>query len=107
MKSICYAIVLQSQLGPRSGELTLKENELVVSGSLSLLGHRTHFSGSTLQQGKYLISGTLRSSVDREPYDAIITVQNGRLSGGLITRYGCWDLNGVQKPSGEIRETED
>ena len=98
MKSICYAIVLQSQLGPRSGELTLQESERGVSGYLYLLGQRNRFSGSILRQGKYLISGTLRSAVDKDPYDAIFTVQDGRLTGGLITRYGCWDLTGIQLP---------
>ena len=49
-----------------------------------------------LQNGKYLISGALRSRVDKEPYDAIFTVRQGRLSGGLVTRHGCWDLTGVE-----------
>lgn len=107
MKKVCYAVMLQSQLGPRSGELMIQEDARVVSGYLSLLGYRNRFSGSVLQSGKYLISGSLRSSVDKEPYDAIITVQDGRLSGGLITRHGCWDLTGVQNvPDASHLETE-
>ena len=87
MKKVCYTVVLQSQLGPRAGELLLQEE-----------AGRTwnHFSGSVLQNGKYLISGALRSRVDKEPYDAIFTVRQGRLSGGLVTRHGCWDLTGVE-----------
>ena len=96
MKKVCYAIMLQSPLGPRAGELMLQEDTQVVSGYLNLLGHRNRFSGSVLQTGKYLISGALRSPVDREAYDAIFPVQDGRLSGGLITRHGCWDLTGVK-----------
>ena len=89
MKQVCYAVMLQSQLGPRAGELMLQEDTQVVSGYLSLLGRRSRFSGSVLTSGKYLISGDLRSPVDQEPYDAIFTVRDGRLSGGLITRPGC------------------
>ena len=85
MKKVCYAVMLQSQLGPRAGELMLQEDTQAVSGYLSLLGHRSRFSGSVLRSGKYLISGVLHSPVDQEPYDAIFTVQDGRLSGGLIT----------------------
>ena len=96
MKQVCYAVILQSQLGPRTGELTLQEDAKVVSGYLSLLGYRNGFSGSVLEEGKYLISGALRSPVDKEPYDALFTVRDGRLSGGLITRHGCWDLTGVR-----------
>ena len=96
MERVCYAVMLQSQLGPRAGELMLQEDTQAVSGYLSLLGRRSQFSGSVLQRGKYLISGDLRSPVDREPYDAIFTIRDGRLSGGLITRHGCWDLTGVR-----------
>lgn len=96
MKKFNYSVVLQSQLGPRAGTLLLQEEQQVVSGELCLLGQRSHFSGSVLQSGKYLISGSLRSRVDKEPFDAIFTVSQGRLSGGLITRHGCWDLNGVE-----------
>lgn len=107
MKKVCYAVMLQSQLGPRSGELMLQEDAQVVSGYLSLLGYRNRFSGSVLQSGKYLISGALRSPVDKESYDAILTVRDGRLTSGLITRHGCWDLTGVRAvPAASRLETE-
>lgn len=96
MEKLLFMVVLQSQLGPRAGELVLQEDESTVTGSFSLLGHRNRFSGSVLQSGKYFISGTLRSPVDLEPYDAIFTVREDRLSGGLITPHGCWDLTGVR-----------
>ena len=102
MKKVCYAVMLQSQLGPRAGELMLQENARVVSGYLQLLGHQNRFSGSVLQEGKYLISGALRSPVDKEPYDALFTVRDGRLSGGLITRHGCWDLTGVRTAASSL-----
>lgn len=96
MKKVCYTVILQSQLGPRAGELLLLEEAGTVSGELCLLSRRNRFSGSVLQSGKYLISGALRCQVDKEPYDAIFTVRQGRLSGGLVTRHGCWDLTGIQ-----------
>ena len=106
MKRVCYAVMLQSQLGPRAGELVLQEDTQAVSGYLSLLGYRSHFSGSVLKTGKYLISGDLRTPVDQEPYDAIFTVRDGRLTGGLITCHGCWDLTGVQASGGPHPEPE-
>ena len=96
MKKVCYTVVLQSQLGPRAGELLLQESAGAISGELCLLSRRNRFSGSVLQNGKYLISGALRSRVDKEPYDAIFTVRQGRLYGGLVTHHGCWDLTGVE-----------
>ena len=96
MKKVCYTVILQSQLGPRAGELRLQEDAGAVSGELCLLSWRNRFSGSVLQKGKYLISGTLRSRVEKMAYDAIFTVDQGRLTGGLVTRHGCWDLTGVE-----------
>ena len=96
MKKVCYTVILQSQLGPRAGELRLQEDAGTVSGELCLLSWRNRFSGSVLQKGKYLISGTLRSRVEKMAYDAIFTVDQGRLTGGLVTRHGCWDLTGIQ-----------
>ena len=45
--------------------------------------------------------------MDKEPYDAILTVRDGRLTGGLITRHGCWDLTGVRAvPTASNLDTE-
>ena len=96
MKKIRYSVVLQSQLGPRAGELRLQEEAGSVSGELCLLSRRNRFSGSVLPNGKYLISGALRSRVDKEPYDAIFSVRQGRLTGGMVTSHGCWNLTGVE-----------
>ena len=98
MKKVCYTVILQSQLGPRGGELLLQADSQTVSGELCLLGRRNRFSGSVLQSGKYLISGNLRVRADLEPYDAIFTVRQGRLAGGLVSRHGCWDLTGFEVP---------
>ena len=67
------------------------------------LGYRNGFSGSVLEEGKYLISGALRSAVDKEPYDALFTVKQGHLAGGLITRHGCWDLTGIRTEPAALR----
>jgi hypothetical protein len=95
VKKVHYAVILQSQLGPRSGEIFLQEDRGVVSGHFALLGVRNGFSGSVLETGKYLLSGSLRTRAIQEPYDAILTVEEGRLYGGLITRHGCWEVTGV------------
>ena len=105
VKKIRYNVVLHSQLGPRAGELQIQEEAGTVSGELFLLSRRNRFSGSVLSNGKYLISGDLRSRVDKEPYDAIFSVRQGSLTGGLVTNLGCWDLTGVEV-KGSPREAE-
>lgn len=43
MKKVCYTVILQSQLGPRAGELLLLEEAGTVSGELRLLSRRNRF----------------------------------------------------------------
>ena len=104
MKRMSYKVILQSQLGPRTGELVMQEESGVVSGYFHLVGHRSGFTGSVLAPGKYLISGALRTPAGTEPYDALFTVQNGRLAGGVVAGCGCWDLSGVR--TGAFTEQE-
>ena len=80
MKKICYTVILQSQLGPRAGELLLQEDEATgaVSGELCLLGRRNRLSGSVLQNGKFLISGALRSQVVRRNFYRAAGPPSGR-----------------------------
>ena len=104
MKKFSYAVILQSQLGPRAGDLVLQVESDGVSGYFNLVGHRSGFSGSVLEAGKYLISGTLRTAAGTEPFDALFTIRDGRLAGGIITACGCWDLSGV--PTGAAPEPE-
>ena len=64
MKTVKYTVIVQSILGPRSGELKLNIYEKQVSGSFSLLGSQNALSGQELQTDKYLISGMLTSGAD-------------------------------------------
>lgn len=96
MKTMKYTVIVQSGIGPRAGELKLNIYEKRVSGSFSLLGAQNSLSGQELQQGKYLISGTLIAGVEKEPYDGIVTLKDGKLHGGLFTPHGCWDMTGIQ-----------
>lgn len=95
MKTVKYTVIVQSILGPRSGELKLNIYEKQVSGSFSLLGSQNALSGQELQTDKYLISGMLTSGAERDPYDGILVLKDGKLRGGLFTPYGCWDMTGI------------
>lgn len=106
MKRLNYKVMLQSQLGPRAGELTMQEKNGVVSGTFRLLGNQNGFTGQVLEEGKYLISGAFRTAVDQESYDAIFTLRGGRLIGGVVTEHGCWDLSGYQTNAASRSKTE-
>ncbi len=94
MEKLHYSIVLKSMIGPRFGSLLLQIHENAVTGTLELLGHRNRFSGTAFQPGKYLISGSLSTSVEKMEYDAVLYTEEDRLSGGFVTASGCWEVEG-------------
>lgn len=94
MEKLHYTIVLKSMIGPRSGSLLLQIHGNTVTGTLELLGHRNRFSGAVLQPGKYLISGSLSTSVEKMEYDAVLHAEEERLTGGFVTASGCWEVEG-------------
>lgn len=94
MEKVQYTIVLKSMLGPRAGSLQLQIHETTVTGILEILGHRNRFSGTVLQPEKYLISGSLSTSVEKMEYDAVLLRKDERISGGIMTEAGCWELEG-------------
>ena len=107
MEKVQYTIVLKSMIGPRSGSLLLQIHGNTVTGTLELLGHRNRFSGAVLQPGKYLISGSLSTSVEKMEYDAVLLRKGERISGGVMTEAGCWELEGfltVKNLHGRIKE---
>ncbi|MDY3692931.1 MAG: hypothetical protein SO072_13340 [Dysosmobacter sp.] len=94
MEKLHYTIVLKSMIGPRSGSLLLQIHGNTVTGTLELLGHRNRFSGTVLQPGKYLISGSLSTNVEKMEYDAVLHTEEERLTGGFVTASGCWEVEG-------------
>ena len=78
-----------------------------MTGILEILGHRNRFSGTVLQPEKYLISGSLSTSVEKMEYDAVLLRKGERISGGVVTEVGCWELEGfltVKNLHGRIKE---
>ena len=97
MEDYQYTIVLQSMMGPRAGELRLRIRGKAVSGTFGLLGHENSVSGLVLGPEKLLLSGSLHTNVGDEGYGGIVAMENGRLTGGLVTRHGCWEITGFQR----------
>ena len=107
IEKIQYTIVLKSMLSPRAGSLQLQIHEITVTGILEILGHRNRFSGMVLRPDKYLISGSMSTSVEKMEYDAVLLRKGERISGGVVTEVGCWELEGfltVKNLHGRIKE---
>lgn len=107
MKKVHYAVILQSQLGPRSGEIFLQEDLRSGVRPFCAAGRAQWVFRQCAGTGEISHIGISAYPGDSGAYDAILTAEEGRLYGGLITRHGCWEVTGVLSgESGHPAETE-
>ena len=57
MFSSTYKIVMKTLMGMKHGQLTIYENNLVLTGFINILGHQNEIQDGTLINGKCKFSG--------------------------------------------------
>jgi len=76
-----YRVVLEGQLGPRTGTLELDEQGGRITGTLSILGFDNPVSGERVGEGRLCLRHDLRTEWTRFPCESLLEVEEGRLSG--------------------------
>lgn len=78
-----YSIVLESQLGPRSGTLRLERRDGAVTGLMTLLGHNNPVAGRCSGPDLLSLSHHLRTAVSELACVSELKLEGGQLSGTL------------------------
>lgn len=95
-----YKIVVDSQLGPRQGTLTMEENDNAISGILSLLGFENHVEGK--REGRMLyLRHKLQTLVSLLSCQSELELQESGLAGIIHSEFGSMEIRGER-----ITETE-
>ena len=98
-----YEIVVESQLGPRHGTLSMEETDDVVSGILSLLGFENSVTGK--REGKKLcLHHKLRTLVSQLTCRTDLELQESSLTGTIHSEFGSMKIHG-QKLTGTEHTT--
>ena len=95
-----YHIVVDSQLGPRQGTLTMEEHDNVISGILSLLGFENRVEGRREGRTLYL-RHKLRTLVSQLSCQSELELQQDTLAGTIHSEFGSMEIRGEK-----ITETE-
>ena len=76
-----YQVILHSQMGPRTGLLTLEQRESYLKGSLLLMGYENTVRGILAEDGAVHIFHPIRTAVGTLPCETVLMVENGKLCG--------------------------
>lgn len=78
-----YHMVLDSQMGPKNGTLTLTEEHGMVTGTLRILSHELPVSGSHETDGRLHLIHQVVTAVSTYPCRSELVDTEGALSGEL------------------------
>lgn len=95
-----YEIVVDSQLGPRHGTLSMEETDGVISGVLSLLSFENSVTGK--REGKLLcLHHKLRTLVSQLTCRTDLEMQENSLMGTIHSEFGSMKIHGQKKQETE------
>lgn len=98
-----YRLVLESQLGPREGDLRLEEENGMVRGTLILLGFENAVCGQRVGESRLRLTHHLHTQVSDLECVSVFELENGKLSGTLKNGQNTmlWHGEKVEESKGE------
>ena len=81
-----YQVIIQSQMGPRTGVLTLSYQEPYVTGSLGLVGYVNSVQGIRSEDGRLHLFHPIKTAVSTIPCETVLNIQAGNLFGISISK---------------------
>jgi len=85
-----YRIVMRTLLGNRSGQISLFENNNVLTGTIEILNHQTEIREGSIRKGKCVFSGEFITPVRNIPFTAEGKINQKNIS--LKVKAGLLDL---------------
>lgn len=96
-----YSLTLDTPLGVKTGELSLKAQHVALSGSLSAMGKRLALTGEVLasdgEGADVRIEGAISAMFQTVSYSCEAHIAaSGAISGTVRTKYGDFALQGTR-----------
>lgn len=76
-----YQVTLHSQMGPRTGVLSLERKGRYIDGSLELMGYQNAIQGVQAEDGSLHIFHSIQTAVSTLPCETALELRDGRLTG--------------------------
>lgn len=92
-----YEVTLKTPMGPKKGELVLKEDGSVLTGKMVVMKKENPLGPGTVDGDEFSFDGKLKTSVGMTSYICTGRVQGDAISGEVITKKGNLQLTGTRK----------
>lgn len=96
-----YSVILESQLGPRTGTLRLEDIDGALNGTLTLLGYENPVSGEWVGEHSLRLSHHLRTQVSELSCVSVFELEGDRITGTLINGQNIMKWHGEREESGK------
>ena len=95
-----YQVTLHSQMGPRTGLLTLERRGGYFTGLLELMGYENTVQGVQAEDGNLHLFHMIRTAVHPLLCETVLALQGGRLTGETTAKACRIRWEGVPLPGG-------
>lgn len=94
-----YRLVLESQLGPREGDLRLEEENGMVRGTLILLGFENAVCGQRVGESRLRLAHRLQTRVSEIACVSLLETQENKIWGTLQSGRNTMRWHGKRVPA--------
>ena len=95
-----YQVTLHSQMGPRTGLLTLERRGSYFTGLLELMGYENAVQGVQAEDGNLHLFHSIRTAVHPLLCETMLALQDGHLTGETTAKACRIRWEGVPLPGG-------
>lgn len=89
-----YQVILKTPMGAKKGELLLKNENSVLTGSMTALGKTNALTPGTTDGECFQFSGELQTAVGKLAYDCSGKVEGDVITGSAKTKKGSMAMSG-------------
>ena len=89
-----YQVILKTPMGAKRGELTLKSEDGILTGSMIALGKDNAIMPGTANDDEFQFSGELRTAVGKLAYECSGKVEGNVITGTAQTKKGNLAMSG-------------
>lgn len=89
-----YKVILKTPMGAKKGELILKNENGILTGSITALGKTNELTSGTTDGKNFQFSGELRTAVGKLAYNCSGKIEGDTITGVAATKKGSMAMSG-------------
>lgn len=92
-----YSVVLKTPMGAKKGDLVLKTEGNMLTGSMIVMGKENPIVAGTVNGDSFTFTGELKTAVGKVPFECSGSVTGDEITGTAKTKKGNLAMTGKRK----------